>query len=157
MYICILACTYASTYLSDMCYFYSGFTISKLGVWQDTRVTSHKKYWKAFAASEIPPIVSSIGLSLLLWSYWIGDLGTHHWLSLFSDFLIHWQNSSIFLLLLLTTIAITNSFKCYISFYSLIFPFSKEKKSKEEEDRINKLKGDKNYFLVITFFVITFL
>lgn len=51
----------------------------------------------------------------------------------------------ILLLLLLITVATINSFKCCIRFYSLIFPFSKEK-SKQGEDKT----GNKKVARIIT-------
>lgn len=120
-------------YLSAVYHFYSGFGISKLGVWQVTRMTSHKEIPKSLCCFSDSSYYffycgqSAIVISLLLnWGF-----GDSRGLSYSVSF--WYTGRCILLLLLCTTIAITNSFKCYISFYSLILLSSKEKKANKEK------------------------
>lgn len=83
-----------------------------------------KKYWKSLLPHRclllLLPLQSQSAIVIILN---LGALGLIPRLSLISVILMSWHH--ILLLLILTTIAIINSFKCYISFYSLTFSFSR--------------------------------
>lgn len=129
MYICMYLPTGCILLLRWLCYFKNRSVIR----YKDDLYV--KKCWKVFAASQIHPIVSSTTESMCYSNHTeLGALGLIPRLSLFSVILMYWHR--ILLLLILTIIAIIiNSFKCYISFYSLTFSFSKNSLKKANKEK----------------------
>lgn len=116
MYICMYLPVKCILLLCWLCYFKNRSVRRHKG---DLYV---KKYWKSLLP-HVSYCFFYCSQSAIVIIQNLGALGLIPRLSLISVILMSWHH--ILPLLILTTIAIINSFKCYISFYSLTFSFSR--------------------------------